>query len=198
MVVGAVVVLVVALTGVGLSGGLAAAPERKPPRKAVGTPIDTDRYDLTVHRAWHASKDPTTDPTYADRGRFVVLEVGVKATAKETVDASSELQRALRLRWPDGHLLAGDNAKTSDQRIGSVLAGDGTPAQVHPGLPRRVRAAYRLPAGTSAPKRLEVEVLRWKRAPGFVDQSESWRVVGGKGAVGRVNVDVDADVADAR
>lgn len=166
------------------SGGLRTAPAEKAPLVRLGEGLDTGRFVLTPRRAWTTSRDPLNDSEFADTGRFLTLEMDVRVTADESVDSPRDFQRGLILRLPGGVTIDGTSPRTSELRHGVVLAIDHSPAQVHPGLPRRVLAVYRLPSRQSWPHRVEVTGMRWEYAPGFLVRSRAWQVA--DTAVGRV------------
>ncbi len=182
--------LAVCVAAVGMTGGLRAAPAPLPPTVAVGTPVDAGRYDITVRRAFTADKDPTFAPEYAERGRFLVVEADLELSDDESTDSATDIQRGLAVRLPDGFTIDGGDPGSQRLRTGTVLAVDRSPAQLHPGLPRRVLVVYALPRRHAWPKRLDLTVYRYDVRPGFLDESEEWRIALGDPSVSRVRVPV--------
>ena len=176
LVVAAVVLLeVVALVvAVGLTGGFRTAPPKPLPRAEVGQPVSNGRFEIRVLRAWAETKDPMQKPEYADNGRFLVLELDMRLTVKESLRFSSDIQSCLRLRFADGYVIDGDLGKSREQRAG-VLLPDRTQVSLHPGLPERVLAIYELPASQPFPPELDVVIYRVEFREGFFDQTRSWR-----------------------
>jgi hypothetical protein len=184
----AVVDLALIVGALAWSGGLRTAPAEKAPLVRLGEGIDTGRFVLTPRRAWTTSTDPLNGTEFAETGRFLTLEMDVRVTADESVDNPRDLQRGLVLRLPGGVTIDGTSPRSNELRRGAVLALDHSPAQVHPGLPRRVLAVYELPPRQPWPRRVEVSGMRWEYAPGFLVRSRAWRVA--DTAVGRVVVPV--------
>jgi hypothetical protein len=182
----------IALCGVAVAAtdGLRAAPAAEPTRASVGKRIDTGRFTLTFRRAWAATKDPTSTPDYADSGRFLVVAADVALTAPESLQFDSDIDRALRVRLPSGFTLDGDSPDSLKHRVGVVLALDRSPAQLHPGLPRRVRIVYRLPAKQPWPDRIDVDVYRLEFAPGFIDETPRWQVPADDPVLSRLRIPV--------
>ncbi|MEQ7128949.1 hypothetical protein ABN034_31030 [Actinopolymorpha sp. B11F2] len=189
---GLVLVCEIALCGVAVAAadGLRAAPPAQPSRATVGEPVDTGRFTLTVRRAWAATEDPTGIPEYADPGRYLVVEADVALTAPETLQFGSDIDRAVRIRLPSGFTIDGDSPDSLKYRTGVVLALDRSAAQLHTGLPRRVRIVYELPARQPWPDRIEVDVYHLEFAPGFIDETPRWRVATEDRLAGRLRLPV--------
>lgn len=168
--------LVLGVAILAAAGGFRAAPAEELEKVDVGEAVDAERWTITVRRAWWATKDPSVDPDFAPEGRFLTLDVDIEVTADESTRWPSEFQQGLRLELPSGFTIDGDVAKSAKFRRGAFLPEDETRAQVHPGLPERVRLLYELPARQSRPEQVKVVIYRWEYASGFLDESRRWWV----------------------
>lgn len=182
--------LVLGVAVLAVAGGFRAAPVAELERADVGETVDAERWNIAVHRAWWSTKDPSMSPEWATEGRFVAVDVEIDVTADESTRWPSEFQQGLRLEFPQGFVIDGDAPGTSKFRKGGFLPEDGSSAQVHPGLPERIRLLYELPAKQPRPERLDVVIYRWEYASGFLDESRRWWVPLEDPEVARVTVPV--------
>jgi hypothetical protein len=166
--------LVALVVAIGLTGGFRTAPAKPLPRAEVGQAVSNGRFELRVLRAWAETKDPMQKPEYAEAGRFLVLELDLSLTVKESLRFSSDIQSCLRLRFANGYVIDGDQSKSREQRAGVMLP-DRTRVSLHPGLPERVLAIYRLPASQPFPSELDVVIYRVEFREGFFDRTRIWR-----------------------
>lgn len=185
-----IVQLVLVIVGVGLAGGFRTAPPRPLPRAAVGEPVDNGRFEIKVLRAWTVGKDPFANPEYATAGRFLVLELELRLTVKESLQFDADIQGCLLLTLPNGFKIDGDKSNSLQIRTGAMLASDGSDASLHPGLPQRVQAVYELPAKLPLPTHLDVVVYRMEFTPGFFDRTRIWRLAADHREVAEIRLPV--------
>ncbi|MBM7785184.1 hypothetical protein [Tenggerimyces flavus] len=167
--------LVALVVAIGLTGGFRAAQAQSLPRAEPGEPVANGRFEFRVLRAWTETKDPTSNPSYAKEGSFLVLEMDLRLTVKESLQFGADIQESLRLRLSNGYVMDGDSSKSHDQRSGVVLASDRSPVSLQPGLPERVLAVYELPASQPFPSQLDVVIYRQEYEPGFFSRQRTWR-----------------------
>jgi hypothetical protein len=167
--------LVALVVAIGATGGFRTAPPKPLPRAEVGQPVSNGRFEFRVLRAVVATKNPRQNPQYAEAGRFLVLEMDLRLTVKESLQYGSDIQSCLRLRFDNGYVIDGDASKSLDQRAGTMLPDRGN-VSLHPGMPERVLAIYELPASQPFPSELDVVIYRVEYREGFFDKSRSWRV----------------------
>ncbi|GAB3403761.1 hypothetical protein GCM10027569_11120 [Flindersiella endophytica] len=177
LIVAGVIVLELALglALVAAFGGFRPAPVQQPPLARAGDTIDTKRFDIKPLRVWRYDVDPTQNPKWADKGRFLAVELEATVTAKESERFNSELQQSMRLKYPDGFVVKGIDSKSVQYRSGVVYEKDRQFAQLHPGMPRRVLVVYALPKQQKWPSHVEVSFLTWEYSAGFLDPSFDWR-----------------------
>lgn len=167
--------LVALVVAIGLTGGFRTTPAKSLPRAEPGEPVSNGRFEFRVLRAWTETKDPMSNPEYAQAGQFLVLEMDLRLTVKESLQYGGDIQECLRLRFSNGYVMDGESSKSQDERKGVVLAGDRSPASLHPGLPERVLAVYELPASQPFPSQLDVVIYRQEYKPGFFSEQRGWR-----------------------
>lgn len=167
--------LVLGLALIAAFGGFKPAEKPQPRLVRAGETIDTKRFDIKPLRVWRYDVDPTQNPKWADKGRFLAVELEATVKAKESERFNTELQQGMHLRYPDGHLVKGIDSKTVPQRKGVVYEKDRQYAQLHPDMPRRVFVVYALPKQQKWPSHVEVSFLTWEYTAGFLDPSFDWR-----------------------
>lgn len=168
--------LVALVVAIGLTGGFRTVPAKSLPRAEPGEAVSNGRFELRVLRVWTETKDPMSNPTYAKEGQFLVLEMDLRLTVKETLQYDGDILECLRLRLSNGYVMDGASSKSREERKGVLLASDRSPVSLHPGLPERVLAVYELPASQPLPSQLDVVIYRQEYVPGFFSQQRSWRL----------------------
>lgn len=167
--------LVLGLALVAAFGGFEPAPKQEPRLARAGDTIDTKRFDIKPLRVWRYEVDPTQNPKWADKGRFLAVELEATVKVKDSERYNSELQQGMRLKYPDGPVVKGIDPKSVKYRNGVVYEKDRQFAQLHPDMPRRVLVVYTLPKQEKWPTHVEVSFLTWEYSAGFLDPSFSWR-----------------------
>jgi hypothetical protein len=167
--------LAVGLALIAAFGGFKAAPLPQPPLVKAGETIDTKRIDVKPLRVWRYDVNPTQDPEWADKGRYLAVELEATVTAKDSLKFNSELQQGMLLRFPDGFTIKGIDPKSVPLREGVVLEKTRQYAQLHPEIPGRVFVVYQMPKGKPWPSHVEVSFLTWEYTEGFLDPTFSWK-----------------------
>jgi hypothetical protein len=192
LIVAGVIVLEIALglALVAAFGGFAPAPKPQAPLARAGDTIDTKRFDIKPLRVWRYDIDPTQNPEWADKGRFLAVELDATVKAKDSERFNGELQQGMRLQFPDGQVIKGIDPKSVPYRKGVVYAKDRQYAQLHPDMTRRLFVVYALPKRQKWPSHVEVSFITWEYTAGFLDPTFSWRPTIGDKVAARVDLTV--------
>jgi hypothetical protein len=151
---------------------------------------DTKRFDIKPLRVWRYDIDPTQNPEWADKGRFLAVELDATVKAKDSERFNAELQQGMRLQFPDGQVIKGIDPKSVPYRKGVVYAKDRQYAQLHPDMTRRVFVVYALPKQQKWPSHVDVSFITWEYTAGFLDPRFSWRPTIGDKVAARVDLTV--------